>query len=194
MVDNVSIVRVDKRSHRKIAQENWRLTNSQMKGMHVHHFIPRSKGGSNDPSNLYVCSPSFHRWVWHNGEEWIEWASRGGTLGGAAAAKTQTESGMLSNKAKKMHELHRSTPEYRTNQRIKSLRGAVSKRKNWNFDTYEKVKQLYESGFLTGYLIAKQMGVSRWKRTACMLDCIKQGFTFDQVMDPDEYVKAVMIG
>jgi hypothetical protein len=38
-----------------------------MVGMHVHHRIPVSKGGTNDPSNLYVCSPWFHREVWHSG-------------------------------------------------------------------------------------------------------------------------------
>ena len=194
MVDNVSIVRVDKRSHRKIAQENWGLTNAQMRGMHVHHLIPRSKGGSNDPSNLYVCSPSFHRWGWHDGEEWIEWASRGGSLGGAAAAKTQAESGMLSSKAKRMHELHRGNPEYHNDQRMKALRGAVAKRKNWDFNTYEKVKQIYESGVLTGYLIAKQMGLTRWKSISCMLECVKKGFTFEQVKNPDKYVEAVLAG
>jgi hypothetical protein len=49
-----------------------------MRGMHVHHRIHRSKGGTNDPSNLFVCSPSFHQWVWHDGEEFIEWSSAAG--------------------------------------------------------------------------------------------------------------------
>ena len=70
----VSIVRVDTRPYRTIAQENWGLTDEQMRGMHVHHRIHRSKGGTNDPTNLYVCSPSFHSRVWHNGEEFIEWS------------------------------------------------------------------------------------------------------------------------
>jgi len=69
-----SIVKVDTRNYRAIAQENWGLTESQMKGMHVHHRIPRSKGGTNDPSNLYVCSPEFHSRVWHNGLYWAETA------------------------------------------------------------------------------------------------------------------------
>jgi hypothetical protein len=191
---NVSIVKVDQRPYRKIAQENWGLTNSQMKGMHVHHRIPRCKGGTNDPTNLYVCSPSFHRWGWHDGEGWIEWASQGGSLGGSAAAKTQAESGMLSDKAKKMHELHRASPEYRMNQKIKSLRSAVAKRKNWDFITYEKVRRLYESGVITGYSIAKQMGKDKWKSISCMVKLIQKGLTFDQVMDPDEYVKAITQG
>lgn len=58
---------MDKRPYRKIAQENWGLTSAQMKGMHVHHRVPRSKGGTNDASNLYVCSPSFHAHIWHDG-------------------------------------------------------------------------------------------------------------------------------
>lgn len=77
MDKNVSIVKVDKRPHRTIARENWGLTKEQMKGKHVHHRIKRSEGGTNDPSNLYVCSPSFHRYVWHNGEEFIEFAEMG---------------------------------------------------------------------------------------------------------------------
>jgi hypothetical protein len=87
MDKNVSIVKVDKRPYRKIAQENWGLTKEQMKGMHVHHRIRRCDGGTNDPSNLYVCSPWFHRWCWHNGEEWIEWANKGGSIGGINGGK-----------------------------------------------------------------------------------------------------------
>jgi hypothetical protein len=87
MDKHLSIVLVDKRPYRKIAQENWGLTREQMRGMHVHHRIPRSSGGTNDPSNLYVCSPSFHRWVWHDGEEFIEWAERGGSKGGKIGGK-----------------------------------------------------------------------------------------------------------
>jgi hypothetical protein len=83
MDKNVSIVKVDKRSYRAIARDNWGLTREQMKGMHVHHRIPRSKGGTNDPTNLYVCSPWFHDVVWHG--------SSGGFIGlaseGARKAK-----------------------------------------------------------------------------------------------------------
>ena len=93
MEKNVSIVKVDKRHYRVIAQENWGLTKGQMKGMHVHHRIPRSKGGTNDASNLFVCSPSFHRWVWHNGEEFIEWATKGGREGGNRVHEEKDEEG-----------------------------------------------------------------------------------------------------
>jgi hypothetical protein len=61
-----SIVKVDSRPYRKIAQDNWSLTDEQMKGMHVHHRYPVSKGGTNDASNLFVCSPWFHAYVWHH--------------------------------------------------------------------------------------------------------------------------------
>ena len=77
MERNVSIVCVDKRPYRRIAQENWGLTKKQMKGMHVHHRIAQSDGGTNDSSNLYVCSPSFHKWSWHDGKEFVEWANKG---------------------------------------------------------------------------------------------------------------------
>jgi hypothetical protein len=89
-----SIVTVDKRPYRKIAQENWGLTDEQMKGMHVHHRIPVSNGGTNDPSNLYVCSPSFHQNVWHNGESWIKWATAGGKKGGPLGGRTCKERGV----------------------------------------------------------------------------------------------------
>jgi hypothetical protein len=65
MNKNVSIVPVDTRNYRTIARENWGLTQEQMRGKHVHHRIPRSRGGTNDPTNLYVCSPWFHKEVWH---------------------------------------------------------------------------------------------------------------------------------
>ena len=63
-----AIVKVDKRHYRKIAQENWGLTPEQMVGMHVHHRTPRTQGGTNDASNLYVCSAYYHYYVWHRGE------------------------------------------------------------------------------------------------------------------------------
>jgi hypothetical protein len=74
----VSIVPVDNRHHRVVARENWGLTKEQMKGMHVHHRIKRCDGGTNDPSNLYVCSEWFHYNIWHSPEEYLEWAAKGG--------------------------------------------------------------------------------------------------------------------
>jgi hypothetical protein len=85
MDKNLSIVKVDHRHYRKIAQENWGLTNEQMRGMHVHHRIRRSNGGTNDPSNLYVCSEWFHDNVWHAGEGgFTGLASAAGKLGAKA--------------------------------------------------------------------------------------------------------------
>lgn len=111
MDKTVSIVRVDTRPYRRIAQDNWGLTNAQMRGKHVHHRIAVSDGGTNDPSNLYVCSPSFHRWGWHNGEEFIEWAIEGGKRG---AQKThefihlrKTEEGKSAHAVEAAKELHK---------------------------------------------------------------------------------------
>ena len=88
MEKNVSLVTVDKRHYRKIAQQNWNLTDEQMKGMHVHHRIPVSQGGTNDASNLYVCSPSFHANVWHNGiYKLVTNASEMARLGGLAGGQ-----------------------------------------------------------------------------------------------------------
>jgi len=93
MNKEVSIVLVDSRHYRTISQENWGLTKEQMKGKHVHHRIPRSRGGTNDPSNLYVCSPWFHRYIWHDGKEFIEAAIRGGRLGGIKGGPRNAELG-----------------------------------------------------------------------------------------------------
>lgn len=79
MEKHLSVVKLETRPHRVVAQENWGLTNEQMKGMEVHHRVPVSEGGTNDPSNLFVCSPSMHRWGWHDGDRGFgEWAHRGG--------------------------------------------------------------------------------------------------------------------
>lgn len=89
MKKSLSLVLCDKRHYRKIAQESWGLTDEQMKGMHVHHRIPRSEGGTNDPSNLYVCSPWFHAHVWHGEDSYypmIEWATENGRKGGKVRA------------------------------------------------------------------------------------------------------------
>lgn len=92
-------MKVDTRPYRKIAQENWGLSDEQMKGMHVHHRVPVSEGGTNDPSNLYVCSPSFHAWVWHGGRfalirDASEVARLGGLAGGRKGGTTTKERGV----------------------------------------------------------------------------------------------------
>lgn len=92
MERNVSIVKVDGRHYRAIAKENWGLTLKQMRGMHVHHRIKRSDGGTNDPSNLYVCSEWYHDNVWHAGEGgFTGCASRGGREGGIKGGKRAFE-------------------------------------------------------------------------------------------------------
>ena len=89
MDKSISIVKVDKRHYRVIARENWGLTKEQMKGKHVHHRIKKSEGGTNDPSNLYVCSEWFHDNVWHAGEGgFTGCASAGGKKGGYARPKS----------------------------------------------------------------------------------------------------------
>lgn len=115
MDKSVSIVRVDTRHYRTIAQENWGLTKEQMRGKHVHHRIWVSDGGTNDPSNLYVCSPSFHRWCWHDGETFVEWAIEGGKKG---AQKThefihlrKNEEGKSAHAVEAAKELHKVKTE-----------------------------------------------------------------------------------
>jgi hypothetical protein len=86
MKRNTSIIKVDTRHHREIARDNWGLTKEQMVGMHVHHRIPVSRGGTDDASNLYVCSPYFHKNLWHDGKEFVIWAHKG-----AAAAHSKKQ-------------------------------------------------------------------------------------------------------
>jgi hypothetical protein len=76
METSCAIVKLETRPHRTVAQENWGLTADQMVGMEVHHRVPRSEGGTNDPSNLFVCSPSMHRWGWHSGEAFVGWGAK----------------------------------------------------------------------------------------------------------------------
>jgi len=97
-----AIVLLPSGSYRSIAQTNWGLSDEQMKGMHVHHRIPLSKGGSNAPENLYVCSPSFHANVWHDGYyRIIQNASEVARLGGLARQKAGfTPEGLAKRKAR----------------------------------------------------------------------------------------------
>lgn len=82
MLREVSIVlSSETTNYRQVAQRHWGLTDEQMKGMHVHHFPPKSRGGRNVPEHLYVCSESMHHHGWHN-------ASIGYTLWASSAAKT----------------------------------------------------------------------------------------------------------
>ena len=95
---NGSLVKLDSRPYTVIAQENWGLTDEQMNGMHVHHRIPVAQGGTNDPANLFVCSPSFHAWVWHEGRfalisDASEVARLGGLAGGRKGGLTSKERG-----------------------------------------------------------------------------------------------------
>ena len=85
-----AIVLLPRGKYRKIAQKHWGLTDEQIEGMHVHHRIPVSEGGTNDPSNLYVCSSWFHSHIWHGDDSYhpmIEWCSVNGSKGGVKRAE-----------------------------------------------------------------------------------------------------------
>ena len=88
----VAIVPTLGANYRKIARENWNLSDAQMAGMHVHHRIPRSSGGTNDPSNLYVCSPWYHSNVWHSDTGgFIGIAQATGRKGGKSRSPTKLD-------------------------------------------------------------------------------------------------------
>jgi hypothetical protein len=197
MDKNLSIVLVDKRPYRKIAQENWGLTNDQMRGKHVHHRIKRCDGGANDPSNLYVCSPSMHRWGWHNGEEWIEWASEGSRKGLETSKRrretdpkwAEREKERNRSSAKKSHKDHKGTQRYSDSQREKSLKSHPIKRKDWQEVTYDLVWDFFVKGVNSGYKISRQVGDKNAKRYSSMLKFASLGFTFHQLLNTEEYLK-----
>lgn len=88
----VAIVLIPRGRYRKIAQKHWGLTDEQMKGMQVHHRIAVSDGGTNDPSNLYVCCPWFHSNIWHGEDScspMVEWCSENGRKGGKRSQEVQ---------------------------------------------------------------------------------------------------------
>jgi hypothetical protein len=90
-----AIVKVDKRHYRKIAQENWGLTNEQMKGMHVHHRLPQSQGGTHDSSNLYVCSPSFHAHAWHGEDSFLPLVENCSKAGKSGSREDKVRAGKI---------------------------------------------------------------------------------------------------
>ncbi len=112
MDKNVSIVKVDKRHYRVIARENWGLTKEQMRGKHVHHRIKRSDGGTDDPSNLYVCSPWYHDVMWHGGSGgFIELATEAGKKGGISVHAKKDEQGRSMHGIKTMEKVHAEKDE-----------------------------------------------------------------------------------
>lgn len=197
MNKEVSIVKVDPRPYRVIAQESWGLTDQQMIGMHVHHRIPLSKGGTNDPSNLFVCSPSFHRNAWHSSDSYnplIDWAIEAGKMGGEATKKKRLQYKERGEKyppavkgAKASHAKHKGTKEYSERQSKKALNAVASKRSHWTKEEYDFTWHMYLAGNTTGYLIAKELGISNWKRFANMLKLVKDGFSYEQVTNSYQY-------
>lgn len=202
MKSDCSIVKVDPRNYRLIAKENWGLTDDQMSGMHVHHRIPVSEGGTNDPTNLYVCSPSFHAWVWHGGRYFTMWAKHGNKR----ALEVQRikremdptwankERERCSERAKKMHLINKGKSSYRKLQARKALSAVVTKRKkeNWTKEEYDFVWKCHIEGITSGYLIAKRLGKSRWKRYCNMLRFASLGLSWNQLMDSDEYIEEIL--
>ena len=197
MKKDLSIVLVDKRHYRKIAQDNWGLTDEQMKGMHVHHRVPRSKSGTNDASNLYICAPWFHKHVWHDGKEWIDWANKGGQASVESHRQkrlndpewAEKESERAAAAAKKMHKNRQGTPEYSRSQRVKGIKAVASKRSHWSSEEYDFVWNCHTQGVTSGYRIAKLRGVTAWKSYSNMLECAVLGLTFEQATVSDNYVE-----
>jgi len=154
MDKTVSIVRVDTRPYRIIAQENWGLTREQMRGKHVHHRIKRSEGGSNDPSNLYVCSEGFHDNVWHSEDNGFAGIALAAAHKAHAKRDTDGKSLLGKQNAERLHrdkdEHGRSLRALRLNETIhaekdgegKSLLGKRNAAKNWHNEKDENGKDV----------------------------------------------------
>lgn len=76
-------------NYRKICQEHYGYTNSEMEGMDVHHID--GNRNNNDPSNLQLISPKNHADL--HGSEFVEWARIGSKLGNEAFVKRLREHG-----------------------------------------------------------------------------------------------------
>lgn len=141
--------------YRKIAQLNWGLTDEQMKGMHVHHRIPRSNGGTDAPENLYVCSPSFHAEVWHNGRyKQIVIASSAAVSGGLTNKRIHQESrtGYYSD------ESHRKSNQTRKENGSLSRAGSIGGRISGRKHSKEHMSKM-------GTLGGKALAAQKWQCT-----------------------------
>jgi hypothetical protein len=152
MEKGLSIVLVDKRPYRKIAQDNWGLTNEQMAGMHVHHRVNAHEGGTNDPSNLFVCSSWFHANVWHSRFTLVEHARQAGIRSWKGLSKEES-SRRHSLAAKSQWEA--LTPNQRKEKagRAGRIRGEQMKQPLWGIDengAEHLFSSLNEASFASG--------------------------------------------
>ena len=171
MDKSVSIVRVDGRPYRTIARENWGLTREQMIGKHVHHRIKRSDGGTNDPSNLYVCSEWFHDNVWHYGDNGFAGLALTGSQKAHSKRDVDGKSLLGKQNAERLHrnkdEHGRSLRALRLNKTIhaekdeegKSLLGKRNATKNWHNEKDENGKDVKSQQR------AREMNAQRWMCT-----------------------------
>ena len=164
-------MRVDTRSHRVIARGNWGLTKEQMKGMHVHHRIKRCDGGTNDPSNLYVCSEWFHDNVWHAKDNGLTGCALEGSR---RAHKERDENGKSLLGVRNAQRMHRERNEegksllaLRVNEIIhskkdsrgKSLLGVENAKRNFHSEVDENGKDV------KSVQRAKELNSQRWMCT-----------------------------
>lgn len=61
-------------NYRKVAQQNYGLTDEQMKDIDVHHNPPRCEGGRNISEHLYVYHPATHKII--HDKQAINWAKK----------------------------------------------------------------------------------------------------------------------
>jgi hypothetical protein len=146
-----------------------------MKGMHVHHRVKRSDGGTNDPTNLYVCSEWFHNNVWHSEDNGLTGLA---ILGATLAHSERDEDGKSLLGKRNGERMHRERNEegksilaLRVNEIIhaerdengKSLLGKRNAARNFHSEVDENGKDVKSTQR------AKETNAQRWM-------CTKTGF------------------
>ena len=171
MNKDVSIVKVDTRHYRIIARDNWGLTKEQMKKKHVHHRVKRSDGGTDDPTNLYVCSEWFHDNVWHASDHGFAGVASIGAKKAHQERDVDGKSLLGKKNAERMHsernEEGKSLLALRVNQivhskkdeRGKSLLGVENAKRNFHSEHDENGKDV------KSVQRAKELNSQRWMCT-----------------------------
>ena len=121
MDKEVSIVlSVERKNHRKLAQEWYGLTDEQMKGMGVHHNPPRHKGGRNIPEHLFVYHNTLHSAV--HEDTFVLWARKGAEVSNKKLHAEKDELGRSKVAVKAGKSTHKEKDEF--GRSIRGVEGA----------------------------------------------------------------------